>query len=66
MNKSTLIIVGAIAVVLILIGYVVMGRSSSGPVPTTGIQHVENDGHAQTDHATTGAAAHDDTGAAPH
>lgn len=65
MNKSTYIIVGAIVVVLALIGYMVLGRSVGVTTPTTNSEHVENDVHTNADHRAPGAV-HDDSGTAPH
>ncbi len=77
MSKTLLILITGIVIIGGLIGYTVLGKSSSkghtdGDGHTTTQHeatetHTEGDGHTDTDHAeTTGAVPHDDTGTAPH
>lgn len=64
MNKTLLILIAGIVIIGGLIGYTVLGKSSSNG-------HTDGDGHTTaqheaTPHDDTGTAPHDDTTTAPH
>lgn len=60
MNKTFLLLIGAIVVVGGFIGYTVLG--SSDDIGT----HTAGDGHTEAQHAGNTAVPHDDTGSEPH
>lgn len=56
MNKTLLILIAGIVIIGGLIGYTVLGKSSS-------TAHTDGDGHTTAQHEAT---PHDDTGTTPH
>jgi len=69
MNKTLLILIAGIVIVGGLIGYTVLGKSTSNDSATTQQKVAEATPHNDTGtapHDDTEAAQHDDTGTAPH